>query len=70
MQDCVVRGCRTEGILPGGFKVKRRAAQLYRDLTVNPEAASVAPPGEGTPSPPPEGVRPAWGGPAPGCATR
>jgi len=24
---------------PGGFKVKRRAAQLYRDLTVNPEAA-------------------------------
>ena len=39
MQECVVRGCRTEGILPGGFKVKRRAAQLYRDLTVNPEAA-------------------------------
>jgi L-serine dehydratase len=39
MQDCVTRGCRTEGILPGGFKVKRRAAQLYRDLTVNPEAA-------------------------------
>jgi L-serine dehydratase len=39
MQDCVARGCRTEGILPGGFKVKRRAAQLYRDLTVNPEAA-------------------------------
>ena len=26
MQDCVSRGCRTEGILPGGFKVKRRAA--------------------------------------------
>ena len=64
MQECVLRGCRTEGILPGGFKVKRRAAQLYRDLTVNPEAASVVPPGEGTPSPPPEGVRPAWGGPA------
>jgi L-serine dehydratase len=39
MQECVTRGCRTEGILPGGFKVKRRAAQLYRDLTVNPEAA-------------------------------
>ena len=39
MQECVQRGCRTEGILPGGFKVKRRAAQLYRDLTVNPEAA-------------------------------
>ena len=39
MQDCVVRGCRTEGILPGGFKVKRRAAQLHRDLTANPEQA-------------------------------
>ncbi len=39
MQDCVVRGCKTEGVLPGGFKVKRRAAQLHRDLTANPEAA-------------------------------
>jgi L-serine dehydratase len=39
MQECVTRGCRTEGILPGGFKVKRRAAGLFRDLTVNPEAA-------------------------------
>ena len=39
MQDCVARGCRTEGTLPGGFKVKRRAAALYRSLTANPEAA-------------------------------
>ncbi|MBI5257035.1 MAG: L-serine ammonia-lyase [Burkholderiales bacterium] len=39
MQDCVVRGCRTEGTLPGGFKVKRRAPGLYRSLTSNPEAA-------------------------------
>ncbi len=39
MQDCVTRGCRTEGLLPGGFKVKRRAAKLYRDLTSHPEAA-------------------------------
>jgi len=39
MQDCVARGLRTDGILPGGFKVKRRAAPLYRDLTANPEAA-------------------------------
>jgi L-serine dehydratase len=39
MQDCVARGCRTDGTLPGGFKVRRRAAQLYRDLTANPEAA-------------------------------
>ena len=26
MQACVVRGCATDGVLPGGFKVKRRAA--------------------------------------------
>ena len=39
MQACVARGCKTEGFLPGGFKVKRRAAQLHRDLTANPEAA-------------------------------
>ena len=39
MQACVKRGCATDGILPGGFKVKRRAPQLHRDLTANPEAA-------------------------------
>jgi len=39
MQNCVKRGCATEGVLPGGFQVKRRAARLYRDLTSNPEAA-------------------------------
>ena len=39
MQDCVKRGCRTAGLLPGGFKVKRRAPGLYRDLTSHPEAA-------------------------------
>jgi L-serine dehydratase len=39
MQDCVVRGCNTPGILPGGFKVKRRAPQLYIDLCSQPEAA-------------------------------
>jgi L-serine dehydratase len=39
MQDCVARGCRTEGTLPGGFKVKRRAADLYRALTSKPEEA-------------------------------
>ena len=39
MQACVQRGCATDGILPGGFKVKRRAAQLHRDLTSDPEAA-------------------------------
>jgi L-serine dehydratase len=39
MQACVKRGCATDGILPGGFKVKRRAPPLYRDLIANPEAA-------------------------------
>ncbi len=32
MDACVKRGCEREGILPGGLKVKRRAAQLYRKL--------------------------------------
>jgi L-serine dehydratase len=32
MQGCVERGCRTDGILPGGFKVRRRAASLARSL--------------------------------------
>ena len=31
MQDCVKRGCEQEGMLPGGMKVRRRAAELYRD---------------------------------------
>ena len=39
MQDCVAAGCRNEGILPGGLKVKRRAAALHRQLCKNPEAA-------------------------------
>ena len=39
MQDCVARGCRTDGVLPGGFQVKRRAAPLHRALCANPEAA-------------------------------
>jgi L-serine dehydratase len=39
MQACVKRGCNAEGVLPGGFKVRRRAAQLHRDLIAHPEAA-------------------------------
>jgi len=39
MQACVVRGCATGGVLPGGFKVRRRAAELHRQLCANPEAA-------------------------------
>lgn len=38
MQDCVRRGVTSEGILPGGMKVKRRAAELYQQLAARPEA--------------------------------
>lgn len=33
MQACVERGLHEEGVMPGGMKVKRRAANLYRQLT-------------------------------------
>jgi L-serine dehydratase len=39
MQDCVERGCRTGGTLPGGFKVRRRAKALREALTARPEEA-------------------------------
>jgi L-serine dehydratase len=39
MQACVARGCRVEGLLPGGMKVRRRAAELYGQLTARPEEA-------------------------------
>ncbi|QOY74113.1 L-serine ammonia-lyase [Pseudomonas sp. OST1909] len=38
MQDCVLAGCSSEGVMPGGLKVKRRAAQLYQQLSASPEA--------------------------------
>ncbi len=38
MDGCITRGCNTEGILPGGLKVKRRAAQLYRQLKSQTDA--------------------------------
>ncbi|MBU65466.1 MAG: L-serine ammonia-lyase [Cupriavidus sp.] len=37
MQQCVARGCRTDGELPGPFKVKRRAPELHRNLTLRAE---------------------------------
>ena len=39
MQACVRRGCENEGVLPGGMKVRRRAAELYRKLSSAPEAS-------------------------------
>jgi L-serine dehydratase len=40
MEACVRRGCEREGILPGGLKVKRRAAGLHRRLKSDPAGAS------------------------------
>ena len=37
MQTCVKNGYRNEGILPGGMKVKRRAADLFRKLSTQPQ---------------------------------
>jgi len=43
MQACVARGCRTDGELPGPFKVKRRAPELFRNLTEHAERALADP---------------------------
>jgi L-serine dehydratase len=32
MNDCIERGCKTEGTLPGGLDVPRRAPRMLRDL--------------------------------------
>jgi L-serine dehydratase len=39
MQDCVARGIRETGTLPGGLHVVRRAPALFADLSSRPEAA-------------------------------
>jgi len=36
MQECIGRGCRTDGTLPGGFHVRRRAAGLMKTLSKAP----------------------------------
>ena len=35
MLDCIYKGCHTEGILPGGLKVRRRAFDLNKKLLNN-----------------------------------
>ena len=35
MRDCIYKGCHTDGILPGGLDVARRAAPLNRKLLEN-----------------------------------
>ncbi len=42
MQDCVRRGMTREGILPGGLKVRRRAAAAARQLRAEGDAAARA----------------------------
>jgi len=39
MEEGVRRGCRTEGLMPGGLRVPRRAGALHRQLVERPEAA-------------------------------
>jgi L-serine dehydratase len=39
MQDCVARGIRSEGTLPGGLHVSRRAPALSAELSRRPETA-------------------------------
>jgi L-serine dehydratase len=36
MQDCVSNGIASEGVLPGGLQVRRRAPELHRHLTGDP----------------------------------
>ncbi|MFI6232475.1 L-serine ammonia-lyase [Micromonospora sp. NPDC050784] len=43
MRECVQRGCERDGVLPGGLKVRRRAAELRRGLEVEAEAGTVDP---------------------------
>jgi L-serine dehydratase len=38
MQQCVDAGCTSEGTLPGGLRVRRRAPELYRRLCGDPYA--------------------------------
>ncbi len=37
MSDCMYKGCHTDGILPGGLNVKRRAANLNKKLLTGKE---------------------------------
>jgi len=43
MEACIDRGLRTEGILPGGLKVRRRAPRLFQKLSGRPTADPLAP---------------------------
>ncbi len=41
MQTCIKNGLKTDGILPGGLHIKRRARQLHTQLEASPSDASL-----------------------------
>jgi len=41
MQNCIEKGLNTEGILPGGLNIPRRAKGLYAQLKKNPDDADL-----------------------------
>ncbi|HET7306317.1 MAG TPA: L-serine ammonia-lyase [Gammaproteobacteria bacterium] len=41
MQECMTRGMREDGLLPGGLNVRRRAPKLYRDLKSQEKAGDL-----------------------------
>ncbi len=43
MRDCVARGIRAGGTLPGGLHVQRRAPLLHAELSARPEAGAADP---------------------------
>ena len=43
MDECIARGCRKDGVLPGGLKVKRRAKGIFESLISRPEDALTDP---------------------------
>ncbi len=43
MEACIDRGCRGEGVLPGGLNVRRRAAVVHRNLLAREKAGGPDP---------------------------
>ncbi len=43
MQACVKSGVKNEGLLPGGLNIKRRAPELYRQLSNKPKSPAADP---------------------------
>ena len=41
MQTCIESGLESEGILPGGLNISRRAKELYQGIKSNPENANI-----------------------------